>query len=143
MQTDRKTDADMLADDKRLLADAIRDENTILNQRMSWALTLQGFLFASYFLADPTAGGAARGAVAWLGFGAGASSLIGSYFGNAALVSAIAAFERLQRESGGRSDVRPGARFSFAPTLLMPHFFIPIALMAVWGYVLGLQLGLL
>ncbi len=129
-------DRENLIEDKRILAEAINNENNVINQRMGWALTLQGFLFASYFLADPEQTGQAQTAIAVLGFAASVSSFIGSFFGNLALTRAIRGFERVQEKLGSGRDVKPGARFWFAPTILMPHLFIPLALIGVWGFVL-------
>lgn len=136
-------DTDVHAEDKRILANTIQAENAIINQRMGWGLTLQGFLFASYFLSDPAQiPDNALLALGLLGFATSFSTLIGSTFGNIALVSAIKTFETLQTQSGGSKDIRPGRRFGFPGVgFLMPHLFIPAALTAVWGYVVAMQVG--
>ena len=120
-------------EDKRILAATIQNENTIINQRMGWALQLQGFLFAAFFISNPTRFEQAGVALAALGFLTSVSSLIGSFYGNLALVNSIKAFEEIQAKEGDRR-IRAGHRFRFAPVFLMPHLFIPFALAGVWAF---------
>lgn len=127
--TDR-TNAEMT-----ILAATVQNENNLINQRLIWGLTLQGFLFASYFFVGSEQAERVKFALPLLGAAIALSSFLGTFFAHMALLGAMKTFARLQRELGGADDVKPGLRFPFLFTLLSPHFFIPIALLATWAFV--------
>lgn len=123
-----------IAVEKRLLADTIQNENAVLGQRLIWTLTLQGFLFASYFFTGSDQVERVKYVLPLLGAATALSSLLGVLFAHIAMNRAIAAFDRLQKREG-IEDVRPGSRFPFILTVLTPHFFLPISLLCVWSFV--------
>lgn len=118
-----------------ILAGTIQNENNLINQRLIWGLTLQGFLFASYFFVGSEQAERVKFALPLLGAAIGMSSFLGTFFAHLALQGAMKAFKKLQAEIGGSDDVKPGLRFPFLFTLLSPHFFIPLALIATWVFV--------
>lgn len=144
-----KTVAENYADtqigqEKTLLAQTIQNENAVMGQRLIWTLTLQGFLFASYFFTGSDQVERVKYVLPLLGGATAVSSLLGTIFAHIALTRAMGAFERLQKREGIES-VHPGTSFPFILTLLTPHFFLPISLICVWAFVfatnhLGLQL---
>lgn len=120
--------------EKQLLAETIQNENAVMGQRLIWTLTLQGFLFASYFFTGSEQVERVKYVLPLLGMATGVSSLCGTIFAHIAMTRAMAAFGRLQAREG-IEDVHPGTRFPFIFTLLAPHFFLPVALITVWTFI--------
>lgn len=123
-----------IGQEKSLLAQTIQNENAVMGQRLIWTLTLQGFLFASYFFTGSEQVERVKYVLPLLGAATAISSLLGTTFAHIAMTRAMAAFERLQKREG-LEDLHPGTRFPLIFTLLTPHFFLPISLICVWLFV--------
>ena len=128
---------ELAREDLSQLTELVRNENLLISQRMFWGLTLQGFLFASYFVA----GDKSVEAVAWvlpvIGILTAASSLVGTWLAHVAMTDAMKEYDRIREEVGLRPAVVPGRRFPGILTILAPHFFIPVALAIAWLYILS------
>ncbi|MFC3231506.1 hypothetical protein ACFOGJ_29935 [Marinibaculum pumilum] len=123
---------DPQAIDLQIVADTIKEENGLIHQRLLWGLTLQGFMFASYFWDGSDEVEPIKFALPWLGAILGLSSVTGSIFAHCAVERAIRTFNELQTRRGGVLSVNPAMQ---VPRLLLPfapHFFIPFAVTVFW-----------
>lgn len=127
-----------IGQEKRLLAETVQNENTILGQRLIWTLTLQGFLFASYFFTGSGQVERVKYVLPILGAATAVSTLVGIIVAHIAITRAIDAFARLQAREG-IEKVQPGLRFPLIVTLLTPHFFLPISLICVWSFIFAVN----
>lgn len=59
------------------VADRIRHEENLINTRLTWMLTFQGFLFAAAALASDESRSAILGVVPWIGVAVAALSFLG------------------------------------------------------------------
>jgi hypothetical protein len=104
------------------LAEKIRHEENLINTRLTWMLTFQGFLFAAASLAADESRAAIREVVPLVGIAVAALSLLG-------LAAAYGTIDVARREHGGGHFGGMGWRRIFGRTNSLG---IPVAVVIAW-----------
>ena len=126
-------------EDAKIVRELIKQESDVSNHRLTWMVTLQGFLFASLSFAWDK-GIALSAVLALLGVFSSASSLIALYVAHQATVKIIASWEKNRPQDYDGPDVIGYFVEGKLRTFAMPWFSLPFLLILAWLVILCVNL---
>ena|SRR2546428_3639312 len=122
-------------EDAKTIRELIKQESDVSNHRLTWMVTLEGFLFASLSFAW-NEGVALSAVLAFLGVFSSVSSLIALYVAHEATVKIIASWERNRPQDYDGPDVIGYFVKGRLRTFAMPWFLLPFLLILTWVVIL-------